>query len=267
MILAAGGHVSWQDLALALVGGGLVSGSAMGLNCVWERDIDALMERTKHRPVPAGRLTPLVATIFSLVIGVLGFAVLWFWINPLSAIVALGGHLFYVFVYTIWLKRWTPQNIVIGGAAGAVPPLVGWVAATGRLELTAVLLFLIIFLWTPPHFWALALNRNEDYRRANVPMLPVVAGERTTHNQMLLYALLLLPTSIFLVLSNSSLGWLSLAAFVLLGSVFSWKIVELKSLIDETEDRRERKAWDVFGFSLIYLALFFVFIVLDATVI
>ncbi len=267
MVLASKGTVSFPLVLLTLLGGALVSGSACGLNCWWERGTDALMERTKNRPLPAGRISPKTALIFSLSIGALGFLILWLYVNPLAALIALGGHLFYVFVYTIWLKPWTPQNIVIGGAAGAVPPLVGWAAVTGRVDLTAILLFLIVFLWTPPHFWALALNKNSDYQRAGIPMLPVVAGETVTHKQMFFYGLLLIPFSIFLVFSSEMLGWFSLVALSLLSAVFCFKIFQLKKLSVSAHDQKTRKAWDVFGFSLIYLAAFFVCLVVDSTVI
>jgi len=166
----------------------------------------------------------------------------------------------------MWLKRSTPQNIVIGGAAGAIPPLVGWVAVTGGFDFTAILLFLIVFLWTPPHFWALALNKNEDYRRAKIPMLPVVSGEQATHLQMLLYALSLIPVSIWLVFSDPLLGWFSFITLTLLGLIFSWKVYQLKNLVGADTETKTKKAWDVFGFSLIYLALFFFCLVVDATV-
>lgn len=265
MILASGGKVSLSAVCWALVGGALVSGSASALNCLYERDIDALMERTKNRPLPAGRLTPMSALIFSLLVGALGVGVLAYFLNWLAAGIALAGHLFYVLVYTMMLKRVTPQNIVIGGAAGAVPPLVGWAAVTGEVSLTAGLLFLLIFLWTPPHFWALALNKNSDYKKAGIPMLPVVAGERATHNQMLIYSLLLIPISVLLVLTNDYLGAWSLVTMVTLSLIFSFKVLQLKSMVLAPVELKTKKAWDVFGFSLIYLALFFVCIVVDST--
>ena len=264
MILASGGQMQYQLMFAAVLGGALISGSASAINCVWDRDIDRLMERTKRRPLPAGRVSVVPAVIFSLVIGVVGLLVLALMANPLAAAIALFGHLFYVFVYSMWLKRSTPQNIVIGGAAGAVPPVVGWVAVTGEINLTAVLMFLLVFLWTPPHFWALALNKNDDYQRANVPMLPVVAGEKVTHLHMLCYALSLIPVSILLVLSDPRLGWFSLLCMVALGLTFTYKIFQLKQLPATATEEKAKKAWDVFGFSLIYLALFFVCQVVDS---
>jgi protoheme IX farnesyltransferase len=264
MILAAKGSVPYHLLAFALVGGALISASASVCNCIWDRDIDAVMERTKTRPLPRRRVSVAAALVWAATLGVIGFFVLYLGLNPLAAWIALFGHFFYVVVYTMWLKRSTPQNIVIGGAAGAIPPIVGWVGVTGRLDLEAVLLFLVIFLWTPPHFWALALNKNSDYQRAGVPMLPVVCGERETHKQMFWYALSLLPVSLWLVLSNSELGWFSLTTLLLLGLVFCWKVYQLKLLEGADDAAKTKKAWDVFGFSLIYLALFFVCLVVDS---
>jgi len=265
MILASGGSISVTAILFTLFGGALVSGSASAINCLWERDTDALMERTKDRPLAAGRIAPLPALVFALVIGVFGFCVLWFYANPLAAGIALTGHLFYVFVYTMWLKPSTPQNIVIGGAAGAVPPMVGWAAVTGQLDITAFLLFLVVFFWTPPHFWALALNKNSDYKKAGIPMLPVVSGERVTHNQMLFYALLLIPTCVALVFTNEYLGWCSLIVMLALNFFFVFRIVQLKFL--KSDEARTKKAWEVFGFSLLYLSVFFVCLIIDSTVV
>ncbi|MFN8391959.1 MAG: heme o synthase [Bdellovibrionota bacterium] len=267
MVLAAQGSIPYHLLAFALLGGALISGSASALNCVWDRDIDTVMERTKDRPLPRGRLSVSTSVIFALLLGLIGFVVLYRGLNPMAAGIALFGHFFYVVIYTMWLKRSTPQNIVIGGAAGAIPPIVGWVGVTGRLDYEAMLLFLIIFLWTPPHFWALALNKNSDYQRAGVPMLPVVSGERTTHKQMLWYALSLIPVSGLLVYSSAALGWFSLTVLLSLGVIFAYKVFQLMCCIDEDGPLKTRKAWDVFGFSLIYLALFFVCLVVDSALI
>lgn len=263
MILASHGQISWRALLAALIGGGLVSGSASAMNCIYDCDIDTLMERTKNRPLPSGRVSIFTALVFSVLIGVCGILILSYCFHPLAAFLAIFGHLFYVFIYTIWLKRLTPQNIVIGGAAGAIPPLVGWAAVTGGVDLTALLLFLVVFLWTPPHFWALALNKNDDYKKAGVPMLPVVAGEGKTHNQMLFYALLLVPTSVLLVLSNKQFSSFSLVGMTTLGLIFAFKVLQLKRLARGSSEQRVKKAWEVFSFSLIYLALFFVFLVID----
>lgn len=266
MVLAAHGDVSMNLLLWTLLGGALMSASASVSNCIWDRDIDRVMKRTSNRPLAAGRIPAPVASLFAAILGSAGMIVLMFRVNPEAAAVSLFGHLFYVLVYTMWLKRSTPENIVIGGAAGAVPPIVGWVAVTGTVDLDAILLFLVIFLWTPPHFWALALNKNDDYRRAGVPMLPVVAGDRITIRRMFWYAVLLLPISIWLVLANDELGLLSLTLFATLALVFILKIVRLQRIAEAGDgSQRTRAAWDVFGFSLIYLAAFFAVIVLDST--
>jgi protoheme IX farnesyltransferase len=186
------------DLALsfwAMLGLAISCGAANAINMWYDRDIDQVMNRTKKRPVPSGRLTADQALAFGIITGALSFVLLALTVNLMSAVLSLAGLLFYVCIYTMWLKRSTPQNIVIGGAAGAVPPLVGWAAVTGQVSWASVIMFLIIFMWTPPHFWALALFRNEDYRRANVPMMPVVKGEMVTKWQILLYALLMIPTT------------------------------------------------------------------------
>lgn len=265
MVLAAGWEIDFSLLCIVLIGGALVSGSASALNCIWDRDIDAIMERTLKRPIVLGRLTPGVAFVFAISIGLLGLLILGYLVNPYAAAIALFGHFFYVFIYTIWLKRTSTQNIVIGGAAGAVPPMVGWVAVTGGLDVNAALLFLVVFLWTPPHFWALALNKNADYTRANIPMLPVVAGEAKTLVQMFWYSVALIPCSLLLVLFNDKLGWLSFVVMAILGIVFSWKIFNLMRSKGDAE-QRSKGAWGVFGFSLVYLALFFVCIVVDALI-
>jgi protoheme IX farnesyltransferase len=215
-----------------------------------------------------GRISVQFSAIYAFVIGLIGVLWLAITLNPLSGFLALSGHLFYVFIYTVWLKRSTPQNIVIGGAAGAVPPLVGWAAVTGHLELEAILLFLLVFLWTPPHFWALALNRNEDYKNASIPMLPVVSGERATHIQMLLYALALIPTSLLLVISNSNLGIFSYFTFGFCGFYFAYLNYKLYLLgrklpNPELDELKTKCAWKIFGFSIAYLFIIFITIVFD----
>jgi protoheme IX farnesyltransferase len=197
-------------------------------------------------------VAPLAALAFGLGLGVLAFAILWRFANPLSAWLALAGLLFYVFIYTAWLKRSTPQNIVIGGAAGAFPPLVGYAAMAGRLDLTAFYLFAIIFYWTPPHFWALALIKQGDYARAGVPMMPVVRGERDTKMQMLIYTLILLPLTLLPALLGS-FGILYAAAAVALGGRFLWYNFKLLRETGVTPT-----AWKMYKYSLVYLALLFV---------
>ena len=265
MVLAMQGTIQYEVMFWALISGALISGSASAVNCIYDRDIDVIMERTKQRPIPAGRLSVISSTVFALLIGFLGLFLMARFINPQAATVALFGHFFYVLIYTMWLKRSTPQNIVIGGAAGAVPPVVGWVAVTGEINLTAVLLFALVFLWTPPHFWALALNKNTDYQRAGIPMLPVVMGPEVTHLQMLVYSIALIPTTILLVMSDPQLGIFSMVLFLLLGGCFTFKIWQLKTMpLDTPLEHREKKAWDIFGFSLIYLACAFFTLVFDS---
>jgi heme o synthase len=269
MVLAASGRFYFYSILCAVIGGALVSSSASVINCIWDMDIDRIMSRTQNRPLVTGRVSPLAASLYALCIGIAGVLFLAITLNPLAAFFALAGHLFYVFVYTMWLKRTTPQNIVIGGAAGAVPPLVAWAATTGKIELQAVLLFLFVFLWTPPHFWALALNKNEDYKKAGVPMLPVIYGERVTHLQMLCYALSLLPVGLLLVLSDSSLGLLSFVTFLGTGLYFIWQNYQLFTLgrtlpSPELEEKKTKLAWQIFGFSILYLALIFFVLVMDS---
>lgn len=268
MILASGGKVGLIQVLNAVIGGALVSSSASAINCIWDIDIDKLMKRTQARPLVTGRISVQFSAIYAFLIGLVGVMWLAITLNPLSGFLALAGHLFYVFIYTVWLKRITPQNIVIGGAAGAVPPIVGWAAVTGQIELDALLLFLIVFLWTPPHFWALALNRNEDYQKAQIPMLPVVAGEKTTHIQMLAYSLSLIPATLLLAISNSNLGPISYLIFTISGLYFATLIYKLfllgrKLPSPEIEESKTRLAWKIFGFSIIYLFLFFLTLVLD----
>src|ERR1700716_3468617 len=196
MIPAAHGHPRLEAVFAVLVGGTLAAGGAHAINCWFDRDIDAQMSRTRQRPIPGGRIPPWHALALGIALNVIAFASLWAWANVLAASLALAGTLIYVFVYTIWLKRSTPQNIVIGGAAGAIPPVVGWAAVTGDVSLAPVLMFLIIFYWTPPHFWALALNKQADYGRAGVPMAPLVWGERETMRNMLWYTLILVPLTL-----------------------------------------------------------------------
>jgi len=269
MIVAAGGTFPYEVFLPTILGGALLSASASALNCIWDRDIDSIMQRTKRRPLPDGRIEIIEALVFSSILGALGVMVLWRFTNPVAALVGLSGHLFYVLVYTIWLKRSTPQNIVIGGAAGAVPPIVGWAAVTGSITIPAFLLFAIIFLWTPPHFWALALNRNEDYRRASIPMMPVVAGERSTHSQMLFYAFTLLPVSWLFVFMTPQLGVISAVGLSILALIFLLMILKLfllgrKSETVEIKELKTKTSWRIFSFSMIYLALFFFVIVGDS---
>jgi heme o synthase len=237
-------------LAVAAMGGlALACGGASALNHVLDRDIDRLMRRTDRRPVAEERVPATRALEFGLALSAFSFVLLASTVNVLTAALALVGNLFYVVVYTRWLKRSTPQNIVIGGAAGAVPPLVGWAAATGNLGLPAIFLFLIVFLWTPPHFWALALLIKRDYEAARIPMLPVVRGDAETARQILLYSIVLVA---FTLAIAYAFGWVYLAAALLLGAAFVRLAVRVRR---ETTPAR---AGALFHFSLLYLALLFV---------
>ena len=255
-MLVAAAAVPALGLVLAtMVGGLLAAGGANVLNCYVDRDIDALMPRTRGRGTASGEISPRAALTFGVTLSLLSILVLGFFANWLAAGLALAGSLYYVFVYTRWLKRTTPQNIVVGGAAGAVPPLVGWAAVTGELSLTAWLLFAVIFLWTPPHFWALALLKQGEYGRAQVPMLPVVAGEAETRRQIVLYSILL--TTVALLLAPLGLGWVYLIAAVALNGLFLGMAVRLLRLPSK------RAARQLFFFSLWYLALLYAAMVAD----
>jgi len=259
MMMARRGWPSTRLVVLTLLGGALAAAGAAAINCWIDRDIDRQMTRTRQRPLPAGRIAPSHALLFGIGLGLAAFIVLAFWVNVLAATLAIGGLLFYVFVYTLWLKRSTTQNIVIGGAAGAVPPLVGWAAVTNSLDLTAVYLFAIIFLWTPPHFWALALRLRQDYARARVPMLPVVRGELAARRQIVVYTLVLVALSLVIVLSGA-LGRLYLVGAALLGAGFvGLAIINLRG-------RRQRWSRWLFDYSIAYLALLFGVMVADRMV-
>jgi protoheme IX farnesyltransferase len=246
-------------LAATIVGLGLACGGASALNHVLDRDIDRSMGRTARRPVAGGRVSPELALEFGVTLSALSFVLLGSLVNVLAAVLALVGNLFYVLVYTRWLKRSTPQNIVIGGAAGAVPPLVGWAAATGNLTLPALYLFLIVFFWTPPHFWALALLIKRDYQAANVPMLPVVRGDRETARQIVLYTIALVALTLVPVVTGT-FGAVYLAAAVLLGAQFLRLAWSLRA------DLTPRRAGVLFHYSLAYLALLFVAMAVDPIV-
>jgi protoheme IX farnesyltransferase len=256
MMMAQRGWPSTGLVVLTLLGGALAAAGAGAINCWIDRDIDAEMLRTRRRPLPDGRIAPSHALAFGIALGVVSFVLLAFWVNVLAATLAMGGLLFYVFVYTIWLKRSTVQNIVIGGAAGAVPPLVGWAAVTHRLDLTAIYLFAVIFLWTPPHFWALALRLRADYARASVPMLPVVQGDAATRRQIVIYTVLLVAVTLAVLLTGA-LGFLYLAGAVVLGGAFiALAVITLRS-------RRQRWARWLFDYSIAYLGLLFAVMVAD----
>ncbi|MDR7555913.1 MAG: heme o synthase [Armatimonadota bacterium] len=259
MVVADGGRPGAALVALTLLGGALAAGSANAINCYCDRDIDALMRRTRGRPLPAGRVAPRSALAFGMALAVAAVLVLGLGVNWLSAILAAGGIVFYVGVYTLWLKRSTPQNIVIGGAAGAIPPLVGWAAVTNQVALPAVVLFAIVFLWTPPHFWALALHRQDEYRAAGVPMLPVVAGPQETLRQMVRYTLALVAATLVLA-GLGVLGRLYLVAAVVLAVPFVVLVARL------ARRPTPQQAWVVFEYSVVYLGLLFAAMAVDRLV-
>ena len=259
MVIAARGFPSLALIAATMIGGALAAGGANAINCYIDRDIDQLMNRTKRRALPRGQVSPRRALIFGLALGALSFGVLSIFANLLSAVLALSGLLFYVLIYTGVLKRSTPQNIVIGGAAGAMPPLVGWAAVTGRVDLLAVYMFAVIFFWTPPHFWALSLLTSQDYARANVPMLPLVVGEGETRRQILLSSILLVALTMLLV-STRAMGLLYLFAAVALGAGLIFYASRL------VRDGSNRRARELFMYSNLYLALLFAAMAVDRSV-
>jgi protoheme IX farnesyltransferase len=256
MAVASGGGMSLGVVLATMLGGAMAAGSANAINCYWDRDIDQLMARTRGRPLPSGRVSDEHALYFGLALGAGAFALFAAFVNLLSALLAGAAILFYVVIYTMWLKRTTPQNIVIGGAAGAVPVLIGWAAITNSITLPAVLMFLIIFLWTPPHFWALSLVLKKDYARAGVPMLPVVKGEGETYKQILLYTLILIASSLALVVTRT-MGTFYLVSALLLGGYLLGAVVWL------LRTRTLKSARSVFWLSNYYLALLFAAMVLD----
>ena len=262
MFLAAGGVPPFHLVVATMIGGAFASGGASALNHYFDRDIDERMRRTSRRPIPGQRISPRVAVAVGIVLNVVAFAVLAGVANLLAATLAIAGTVFYILVYTLWLKRTTVQNIVIGGAAGAIPPLVGWAAVADNVDLPALYLFAIVFFWTPAHFWALALLIRDDYDRAGVPMLPVVHGERAAQWGILLYAIALLPLSVLLFLTGYP-GPIYLAAALALGAIFIGYAVRL---LRSPAARRRAVARSVYLYSLLYLALLFVAIMVDATV-
>ena len=259
MFLAANGRPSLTIVLLVCAGGALGAGGANALNHYLDRDIDQLMTRTRQRPVPGHRIAPGRALVFGILLNLASFLVLITWVNAWAAGLTLAASVFYVFVYTSWLKRSTSQNIVIGGAAGAIPPMVGWAAITGGLDLSALYLFSIIFFWTPPHFWALALLIQGDYERAKIPMLPVVAGRAHTVMQILLYAVVLVALTL-LFAATSTVSWIYLGIVAPLGAIF---VAMAWQLYQESSARHARR---LYLYSLLYLALVFVAMIADSTI-
>ena len=257
MAIAHRGFPSLGLVLATLLGGAMAAGSANCINCYIDRDIDQIMSRTQRRSLPSGRVSPVQALIFGIILGVASFAVLFQFVNLLSAVLACSAILFYVFIYTMGLKRTTAQNIVIGGAAGAVPVLVGWAAVTNNVSLTAIWLFAIIFYWTPPHFWALALLIQKDYEKAHVPMLPVVMGENETRRQIFLYSLLLVAVTLVLF-GMHAMGYFYLVTALILGGILIYMSVRL--LLDKGSKQWART---IFWYSNCYLAAIFAFMVID----
>ena len=259
MILAEQGWPSTWLVVATVAGGALAAGGAGALNCYFDRDIDGLMLRTRSRPLPAGQIEPERAALFGIALGGIGFLVVEAFVNLLAAFLTLGAFAFYVIVYTMILKRTTPLNIVIGGAAGAVPPLVGWAAVTGEVGAPALVMFAIVVLWTPPHFWALSLNYTSDYERAGIPMLPVVVGQEETKRHILLHTVALAAVSLLLFTTGAA-GFVYLTAAVVLGGLFVYYAVRL------WRDSSARASVTLFRYSIVYLSLLFAAIAADGLV-
>ena len=264
MVVAANGIPGLWLIVATLIGGTLAAGGANAFNMVLDRDIDAIMERTKRRPLVTGVMSPRAATIFALALELAAFAALALWVNMLSAYLAIAATAFYVVVYTFWLKRRSKQNIVIGGAAGAVPVLVGWAAVTNSLSWTPVLLFLVIFIWTPPHFWALAVRYRDDYEAANVPMMPVVTSLQRTTLEILVYSVIMWAVTV-LVGPVAHLGWIYAITALVLGALFAFYALRLYR--HARNDRADvAEAMRLFHFSITYLTALFVLMAVDVLV-
>ncbi len=257
MVVAARGWPGWKVVLFVLVGGTLSAGGANVINQVYDADIDRLMERTSGRPIPTNRVSPRAATVFGLLLGAAGFVVLALGSTLLAGLLSLGAFGFYVLVYTMLLKRSTTQNIVIGGAAGAVPALIGWAAVTGDLSVAPWVMFAIIFYWTPPHFWALSIKYEEDYRAAGIPMLSVIAGDEVTFREILWYSVVTVGVSLMLI-PVAHLGWIYASVAVVLGI---WLVVAAVRLMAD-----RAKAMRFFGFTTLYLAGVFLAMMLDRLV-
>jgi heme o synthase len=257
MVMAARGAPPLPLLFWTLVAGALAAASAGAFNCVWDADIDRVMKRTQARPIPQGRISPRNAALYAVAAGSLSFALFYAFVNPLAAWLSLAGNFYYVVIYTIWLKRVTPLNIVVGGAAGSVPPLVGWAAVTHSIGAPALGLFALIFLWTPPHFWSLALMTETEYGKAKVPMFPNVYGKERTKREILYYSVLLVAASLLLYPLHV-MGAFYFAAAAVLGGVFV-----LDALRTWREQTTTLHARQLFRYSLLYLALMCVVMVID----
>ncbi len=260
----AAGSPTWLTVVLVTIGGYLMAGGANAVNMYIDRDIDDVMARTRLRPIPSGRMTPIQVLAFGVACATFATFLLARFVNVLTALLALAGFYFYVFIYTRWLKRSSPQNIVIGGAAGAFPPLVGWAAVNGSLDTAALCMFLIVFYWTPPHFWALALLKQHDYGRARVPMAPLVWGELETMHQMIWYTVILLALTV-LPWIFGAFGLLYLISALVLGAILMWGVVRVRLLAGKKQPWTG-PAWWVYKYSLLYLALLFVAMAVDRAV-
>jgi protoheme IX farnesyltransferase len=256
MSLSVPGSLPWELFLPAMLGIGLLSSAAAAINHIVDQKIDAIMGRTHNRPLPEGRITVNNAIAFAVTIAVMGFVMLYVLVNPLTAYLTLAGLVGYSFIYTLYLKRATPQNITIGGLAGAIPPLLGWTAMTNEIHGHALLLVLLVFTWTPPHFWALAIHRRKEYAKVNIPMLPVTHGVNFTKTQILLYTVLLFIVGLLPFLVGMS-NWLYLVGAVVLNLMFFGYAWKLKFHADENT------AMDTFKFSIIHLMALFVILLLD----
>lgn len=257
-LLASPGTIPWNALIVGNIGIALAAGSAAAINHLVDRRVDGIMKRTQARPLPTGHLRTAHAVIFAASLGVAGLSLLYFLVNPLTAWLTFASLIGYAFIYTLFLKRATPQNIVIGGAAGAAPPVLGWAAVTGTIDPHALLLFLIIFVWTPPHFWALAIHRQEEYRSVDIPMLPVTHGDRYTRWQILYYTILLVGVSVLPFVTGMS-GWVYLLGALGLGARYLWFGVVML-----TRDQDRSLPMRSFGYSIYYLMALFAFLLVDA---
>jgi len=255
-IVMAPGSIDWLTAVIAVVCIGVGAGASGAINMWYDRDIDSQMERTMDRPIPAGRMNPGNALWFGVVLSVLSVAAMAVWVNTMSAALLAGTIIYYVFIYTVWLKRRTPQNIVIGGGSGALPPIIGWAAVTGDVTFNSFLLFAIIFMWTPPHFWALALFRSGDYEKAGVPMMPIVSGVAETKKQMLIYTILLLPITV----APAYTGLISIPAGVIIGALGLWFIRHAVVVMKSEGFDAPRS---MFKFSILHLFLIFVILLAD----
>ena len=259
--MVAGGK-AWPSLSIAIwtmVGGTLAAGGSGAVNQYIDRDLDKNMQRTAKRPMAAGRMTPAEGLAFGLALCIASFYIMAGFVNLLAAFLSMAGIFYYVFLYSLWLKKATVQNIVIGGGAGAIPPLVGWAAATGRLDIPAMVLFLIVFMWTPPHFWALAIVRRKDYERAGVPMMPVIRGEHETRKQVLIYTIELIAVTFILPVLHYT-GMVYLVSAAVLGGIFlflAWRVYSVEG---------NKVAWTLYRYSSMYLMFLFLALMVDALV-